>query len=218
MSSIAYGLIMYELERVDSGFRSFASAQGALVMYSILSYGSTEQKEGVPAQSGKGSDHRLLRAERARGGLGPRRHAHEGCTKDGDSYILNGTKMWITSGQYASIAVIWARDDEDTVRGFIVPASVPGFTANPIKRKMSLRISETSELVLDDVRVPSSQMLPDAKGLSAPLSCLTLGRFGLAWGALGALEAVYTEGAGLRQEPRHIWETDRVAPAGAGQA
>ena len=192
VSSIAYGLIMYELERVDSGFRSFASAQGALVMYSILSYGSTEQKEEYLPSLAKGQTIGCFGLSEHVGGSDPgamRTRAH----KDGDSYILNGTKMWITSGQYASIAVIWARDDEDTVRGFIVPASVPGFTANPIKRKMSLRISETSELVLDDVRVPSSQMLPDAKGLSAPLSCLTLGRFGLAWGALGALEAVYTE-------------------------
>lgn len=192
VSNVAYGLIMYELERIDSGFRSFASAQGALVMHSVLSFGSTEQKDEYLPSLAKGETIGCFGLSEHEGGSDPgamRTRAR----KDGDSYILSGTKMWITSGHLADIAIIWARDDEDTVRGFIVPTDTPGFSANPIKRKMSLRISETSELVLDEVRIPSSQMLPEAEGLSAPLSCLTVGRFGLAWGALGALEAVYTE-------------------------
>ena len=113
--------------------------------------------------------------------------------KDGDSYVLNGTKMWITNGGIADIAIIWAKDDEGVVRGFIVPTTSAGFTASLIERKMSLRVSDTSELSLADVRVPGSSMLPKASGLSAPLSCLTLARYGIAWGVLGALEAVYAE-------------------------
>ncbi|MCH8870611.1 MAG: acyl-CoA dehydrogenase family protein, partial [Chloroflexi bacterium] len=113
--------------------------------------------------------------------------------KDGESYVINGTKMWITNGGIADIAVVWAKDDEDTVRGFIVPTDTPGFQANEIKRKMSMRASVTSELVFDNVRVPASQVLPESRGLSAPLSCLTQARYGIAWGALGALEAVYED-------------------------
>jgi len=113
--------------------------------------------------------------------------------RDGDSFVLNGTKMWITNGSIADIAIVWAKDDEGVVRGFIVPTTSSGFKANPIKRKMSLRAADTSELVLEDVRIPATQMLPEARGLSAPLSCLTQGRYGIVWGALGALEAVYSE-------------------------
>ena len=192
VSSVAYGLIMYELERVDSGFRSFASAQGALVMYSILTYGSDEQTEEYLPKLAKGETIGCFGLSEHEGGSDPGA-MHTRASKDGDSYVLNGTKMWITSGNIADIAVVWARDDQDVVRGFIVPTNTPGFRANPIERKMSLRVSETSELVLDNVRVHRSRMLPKARGLSAPLSCLTLGRYGLAWGALGALEAVYTE-------------------------
>ncbi|MCH8310130.1 MAG: acyl-CoA dehydrogenase family protein, partial [Chloroflexi bacterium] len=112
---------------------------------------------------------------------------------DGQPYVINGTKMGITNGGIAAIAVVWAKDDEDTVRGFIVPTDTPGFQANEIKRKMSMRASVTSELVMDECRIPASQMLPDVRGLRGPLSCLTQARYGIAWGALGALEAVYED-------------------------
>ena len=110
--------------------------------------------------------------------------------RNGETYILNGTKMWITNGNIADIALVWAKDDEGTIRGFLVPTSANGFNANKIERKMSMRASVTSELVLEDVEVPATAMLPDARGLSAPLSCLTQARYGIAWGALGALESV----------------------------
>ena len=192
VSSISYGLIMYELERVDSGLRSFASVQGALVMYPILAFGSEEHKQEYLPRLAKGGTLGCFGLSEHDGASDPgalRTRAR----KDGDSYVLNGAKMWITNGNAADIAIIWAKDDDDVVRGFIVPTNTPGLTANLIERKMSLRISQTSELVLDDVRVPETNMLPEAKGLSAPLSCLTMGRYGIAWGALGALEAVYTE-------------------------
>jgi glutaryl-CoA dehydrogenase len=113
--------------------------------------------------------------------------------RDGGDYVLTGSKMWITNGNIADLAIVWAKDEQGVVRGFIVPTDAPGFTVNKVKHKVSLRASITSELVLDGVRVPASQRLPQAEGLKAPLSCLTQARYGIAWGALGALEAVYTE-------------------------
>ncbi len=191
VNSIAYGLIMYELERVDSGLRSFASVQGALVMYPIFRYGSREQKEAYLPGLAAGEMIGCFGLTEHEGGSDPgamRTRAR----KDGETYLLSGTKMWITNGNIADIAVIWAKDDEDVVRGFVVPTDAEGFRANEIKHKMSMRASVTSELVLEDVRVPASQMLPEARGLSAPLACLTQARFGIAWGALGALEAVHS--------------------------
>ena len=191
VNSIAYGLIMYELERVDSGLRSFASVQGALVMYPIFRYGSKEQKEAYLPGLAAGEMIGCFGLTEHEGGSDPgamKTHAR----RDGETYLLSGTKMWITNGNIADIAVIWAKDDEDVVRGFVVPTDAEGFRANEIEHKMSMRASVTSELVLEDVRVPASQMLPEARGLSAPLACLTQARYGIAWGALGALEAVYS--------------------------
>ena len=191
-SSVAYGLIMYELERVDSGLRSFASVQGGLIMYPIYAYGSEEQRERYLPGLAAGRIAGCFGLTEPEGGSDPgamRTRAR----RDGDHFALGGTKVWISYGDIADIAIVWARDDEGVVRGFIVPTDTPGFTANPVKRQMSLRASVTSELVLKDVRVPAAQMLPEARGLSAPLSCLTQGRYGIAWGALGALEAVYSE-------------------------
>ena len=192
VSNIAYGLIMYELERVDSGFRSFASVQGALVMYPIHTYGSARSKERYLTRLAKGEIIGCFGLTEPEGGSDPAAMRMR-ARKDGDSYVLNGTKMWITNGEIADIAIIWARDDGGVVRGFIVPTDTPGFAAKPIERKMSLRVSVTSELVLEDVRIPAAQMLPEAEGLYAPLSCLTQARYGIVWGALGALEAVYLE-------------------------
>ena len=197
-SNIAYGLIMYELERIDSGFRSFASVQGALVMYPIYRYGSDEQKRSYLPQLAAGKMVGCFGLTEHDGGSDPGAMKTR-ARRDGESYILNGVKMWITNGNIADIAIIWAKDDDGVVRGFIVPTDTPGFQANAIKHKMSMRASVTSEIVMDEVRIPASQMLPETRGLSAPLSCLTQARYGIAWGALGALEAVYEDALSFSQ-------------------
>jgi glutaryl-CoA dehydrogenase len=192
MSNVQYGLIMQELERGDSGLRSFVSVQGALVMYPIMEYGSEEQKERwLPAlQQGKAIGcFGLTEPDFGSNPAGMRTRAR----KDGDHYILNGEKAWITSGTIAHVALIWARTDEG-IRGFLVERGTPGFTAKDIKGKWSLRASVTSTLALQDVRVPASNMLPKAQGLKAPLACLTQARYGIGWGALGAAMACYNEG------------------------
>lgn len=192
INNVAYGLIMYELERIDSGLRSFVSVQGALVMYPIYTYGSEEQKRRYLPELASGKIVGCFGLTEPEGGSDPgamRTRAR----RAGSDYVLSGTKMWITNGNIADLAVVWAVDDEGTVRGFLVPTDTPGFQAREVPHKMSLRASVTSELALDEVRVPASQMLPAAEGLRAPLSCLTQARYGIAWGALGALEAVYTE-------------------------
>jgi glutaryl-CoA dehydrogenase len=191
VDSIAYGLIQYELERGDSGLRSFCSVQGSLVTYPILTYGSEEQKRRYLPELAAGRLIGCFGLTESDGGSDPgamRTRAR----RDGAGWVLNGTKMWITNSPIAHLAVVWAKDDEDVVRGFIVPTDTPGFSAPEIQSKMSLRASCTGEIVLQDCRVPAGAMLPEAKGLRAPLSCLTLGRYGIAWGVLGALEAVYT--------------------------
>ena len=192
VNNVAYGLLMYELERVDSGLRSFCSVQGALVMYPILAFGSEEQRRRFLPPLAQGQLVGCFGLTEAEGGSDP---AAMRCRarRDGSEWVLNGTKMWITNGSIAHIAIVWAKDDEDRVRGFIVPTDTPGFRAREIPHKMSLRASVTSELVLEDVRVPASLMLPGADGLKAALNCLTQARYGIAWGAVGALEAVYTE-------------------------
>ncbi|MEU6949033.1 acyl-CoA dehydrogenase family protein [Streptomyces sp. NPDC046316] len=183
-NAVAYGLACLELEAVDSGLRSLVSVQGSLAMYAIWKFGSEEQKQqwlpGMAAgeyigcfgltEPDAGSDPGAMRT-RAR--------------RDGDDWVLNGTKMWITNGSVADVAVVWARTDEG-VRGFLVPAGTPGFSAPEIKQKLSLRASVTSELVLEDVRLPADAMLPEARGLSGPLGCLNEARFGIVFGALGA--------------------------------
>ncbi|MGH8962269.1 MAG: acyl-CoA dehydrogenase family protein, partial [Jatrophihabitantaceae bacterium] len=179
-----YGLVSAEIEAVDSGLRSLVSVQGSLAMYAIHAYGSEEQKQrwlpGMAAgeligcfgltEPDSGSDPGSMRT-RAR--------------RDGGDWILNGTKMWITNGSIADVAVVWART-EDGVRGFLVESGTPGFTTQDIHHKISLRASITSELILDDVRVPASAMLPEAKGLKGPLGCLTEARFGIVWGVTGS--------------------------------
>ena len=197
-SNVAYGLVMYELERADSGFRSFASVQGALAMYPIYRYGSEEQRRRYLPEMAAGRMVGCFGLTEHDGGSDPGAMKTR-ARRDGESYVLSGVKMWITNGGIADIAVVWAKDDDDVVRGFIVPTDTPGFSANAIKRKMSMRASVTGELVMDEARVSAAQMLPDARGLSAPLSCLTQARYGIAWGALGALEAVYEDALGFSQ-------------------
>ena len=192
LGNVAYGLIMYELERIDSGLRSFASVQGALVMYPISRYGSEEQKHKYLPQMAAGNIVGCFGLTEHDGGSDPGAMKTT-AVRDGETYILNGTKMWITNGNIADIALVWAKDSEGDIRGFLVPTNTNGFKANKIDKKMSMRASVTSELVLEDVAVPATSMLPEAKGLSAPLSCLTQARYGIAWGALGALESVYND-------------------------
>jgi glutaryl-CoA dehydrogenase len=191
MSNVEYGLIMQELERGDSGLRSFASVQGALVMYPIHAFGSEEQKQKwLPAlQQGKAVGcFGLTEPDFGSNPAGMRTRA----VKDGSHYVLNGEKAWITSGSIADVAVVWARTPEG-VRGFLVEQGTPGFTARDIKGKLSLRASVTSILSLQDVRVEASSMLPGAQGMKAPLACLTQARYGIGWGAIGAAMACYNE-------------------------
>jgi glutaryl-CoA dehydrogenase len=192
-SGAAYGLVMYELERVDSGLRSFASVQAALVMYPIARYGSEAQRRRWLPDLGRGKTIGCFGLTEADGGSDPDGGMRTRARRDGAGWVLSGSKMWITNGTIADVALVWAKDDAGTVRGFLVPAGTPGFSARDLEHKMSLRASVTSELVLDEVRLSDDARLPGADGLKAPLSCLTQARYGIAWGALGALEAVYGE-------------------------
>lgn len=183
-NAVSYGLACMELEAGDSGFRSFVSVQGSLSMYSIHRYGSEEQKQEWLPRLASGDAigcFGLTEADFGSNPAGMRTRAKQ----DGDDWILNGSKMWITNGNLADVATIWAQTD-DGVRGFLVPTDTPGFTANVIHNKLSLRASITSELVLDGVRLPASAQLPGATSLGAPLSCLNEARFGIVYGALGA--------------------------------
>jgi glutaryl-CoA dehydrogenase len=198
MNNVAYGLVMQELERGDSGLRSFASVQGALVMYPILSYGTDAQKERWLPE---------LAAGRAIGCFGltePDFGSHAGglitrAERRGSDWRLNGTKRWITNGSVADVAVVWARS-EDGIRGFLVETDRDGFEARDMKGKFSLRASITSELYLQDVEVPDANRLPGGEGLKAPLGCLTQARYGIAWGAIGAAMACYDEVVRYAQE------------------
>jgi glutaryl-CoA dehydrogenase len=192
LSNVGYGLIMYELERADSGLRSFASVQGALVMYPIFAYGSEEQKRRFLPDLAAGRKVGCFGLTEADGGSDPGAMKTR-ARRDGGDWLLSGSKMWITNGNIADLAIVWAKDDDGLVQGFIVPTDSAGFTANLVKHKMSLRASVTSELVMDEVRVPDELRLPGGMGLRAPLGCLTQARYGIAWGALGSLEAVYEE-------------------------
>jgi len=191
MNNIAYGLVMQELERGDSGLRSFASVQGGLVMYPIHAYGSDAQKERWLPRLASGQAigcFGLTEPDFGSHASGLRTRAE----KRGSSFVLNGTKRWITNGSLAEVALVWART-KDGIRGFLVERGTPGFEARDIKGKLSLRASVTSELFLSDVEVPESAMLPGVAGMKGPLSCLTQARYGIAWGALGAAMACYDE-------------------------
>lgn len=187
----SYGLICQELERGDSGLRSFASVQSSLCMFPIYAFGSEQQKQTWLPQMAKGDVIGCFGLTESHAGSDPasmKTHAK----KDGDDWIINGSKMWITNGSIANIAIVWAHTDEG-IQGFIIEKGMPGFDTELIQRKMSLRASVTSALFFDDVRVPEANRLPNVKGLKGPLSCLSNARYGISWGPIGAAQACLQE-------------------------
>ena len=189
VNAVGYGLACLELEAADSGFRSFVSVQGSLAMFPISAYGSEEQKEEWLPRMASGEVIGCFGLTEPDAGSDPSR-MRTNARKDGSDWVLSGTKMWITNGSIAGLAIVWAVTDQG-VRGFLVPAGTPGFHTRDIKRKLSLRASVTSELHLDECRVPGEALLPGVSGLKGPLSCLNEARFGVVWGAMGAARACY---------------------------
>jgi len=185
VSGVAYGLILHELEKGDSGLRSFASVQGSLVMYPIHSYGSDEQKKKWLPGLGSGELIGCFGLTESNFGSNPGGMVTT-AKKDGDDWIINGSKMWITNGSLADVALVWAKDESGIIRGFLLEKGMKGFSSNDIHGKLSLRASVTSELSMVDVRVPDHSRLPNIEGLKGPLSCLTQARYGIAWGMIGA--------------------------------
>ena len=217
LDNVAYGLIMQELERGDSGLRSFASVQSGLVMYPIYSYGSPAQKDRwLPRlQSGEalgcfgltepdhGSDPGAMKTR---------------AVKKGNEYVLNGTKLWITNGSVAEVAVVWAKGDDGEIGGYLVEKGTPGYSTLDIHGKFSMRASITSELAFADCMIPLDNKLPGVKGLKGPLSCLSQARYGIAWGAIGAAMAVLRLGAPVRAAAHPVRQAHRLVPARAAEA
>jgi glutaryl-CoA dehydrogenase len=197
LNNVAYGIIMQELERGDSGIRSFASVQGALVMYPIFAFGSEEHRTTWLPKLATGEAIGCFGLTEPDYGSNPGGMITT-ARKTADGWVLNGTKMWITNGSMAHVAVVWAQTgeigDSKSIRGFVVPTDTPGFTARDQKGKLSLLASDTSELHLEDVALPDSALLPGSGGLKSPLQCLTQARYGIAWGAIGAAMACFHEG------------------------
>lgn len=191
LSYTSYGIIMRELERGDSGLRSFVSVQGALCMYPIATFGSEEQKQKYLPGMANGKIIGCFGLTEPDFGSNPGGMVTR-AKKDGNDYILNGAKMWITNGSVADLAIVWAKEDDGKISGFIVEKGTKGYSASDIKNKFSLRASVTSELVFEDCRVPASQKL-NVRGLKGPFSCLNQARYGISWGALGAAMACYEE-------------------------
>jgi glutaryl-CoA dehydrogenase len=188
-SAIAYGVACRELEAVDSGLRSFVSVQGSLAMYAIHNWGTEEHKQEWLPKMAAGDTIGCFGLTEPDAGSDPGGMLTR-AVRDGPDWVLNGTKMWITNGTVAQIAVVWAQTG-DGIRGFVVPADTPGFTANEVKHKLSLRASLTAELVLDDVRLPESAAFPEVRGLRGPLSCLNEARYGILFGVVGAARSCY---------------------------
>jgi glutaryl-CoA dehydrogenase len=209
LNNVAYGLIMQELERGDSGIRSFASVQGALCMYPIYEFGSEEQRKKYLPGMAQGEIIGCFGLTEPDFGSNPSGMITT-ARKDGDGWVLNGAKMWITNGSMAHIAIVWAKtgdiNDATSIRGFIVPTDTPGFTARDQKGKLSLLASDTSELSLQDVRVAGDALLPKSGGLKSPLMCLTQARYGISWGALGAAMACFDEALRYAKE-REMFDT-----------
>ncbi|NQV49304.1 MAG: acyl-CoA dehydrogenase family protein [Candidatus Marinimicrobia bacterium] len=192
LNNVAYGLMMQELERGDSGLRSFASVQGALVMWPILQYGSSEQQDRWLPLLASGEKIGCFGLTEPDFGSNPGGMLSR-VSKDGDAYVLNGTKMWITNSPVADLALIWAKDSEGEIQGFLVERGAPGFETPEIKGKLSLRASITGEIILKNCRIPLENRLPTANGLKAPLSCLNQARYGINWGVIGAAMDCYEE-------------------------
>jgi glutaryl-CoA dehydrogenase len=189
MSNVMYGLACQELERGDSGLRSFVSVQGSLCMFPIHRYGSEDQKQRWLPFMARGEVIGCFGLTESEFGSNPAGMATR-ARRDGDDWVISGTKRWITNGNVAHLAIVWARTEQG-IRGFLVETGTPGFQAREIHHKLSMRASVTSELILDDVRVPARNELPGAQGLKAPLSCLNEARYGIVWGVLGAAIACY---------------------------
>jgi glutaryl-CoA dehydrogenase len=191
LSATAYGVACRELEAVDSGLRSFVSVQGSLAMYALHRWGTDEHKDEWLPRMASGEVLGCFGLTEADAGSDPgsmRTHAR----RDGDDWVLNGSKMWITNGTLAGVAIVWAQTDEG-IRGFVVPTDTPGFHADKIRRKLSLRASVTAELSFDDLRLAGDAVFPEVRGLKGPLSCLNEARYGILWGAVGAARACYEE-------------------------
>jgi len=191
MNAVSYGLICQELERGDSGIRSFASVQSSLCMYPIYAYGSEKQRKRWLPDMAAGKAIGCFGLTEPHGGSDPA-NMKTNAKKDGGDWILNGAKMWITNGNLADIAIVWAQTD-DGIQGFVVEKDMKGFAAQEIHKKMSLRASVTSALFFDNVRVPEANRLPNVKGLKGPLGCLTQARYGITWGPIGAAIACFSE-------------------------
>ena len=199
VNNITYGLIMQELDRGDSGLRSFASVQGALVMYPIYQYGSEAQRKRWLPRLARGELVGCFGLTEPTAGSDPGAMQMR-AKRRGDGWELSGTKMWITNGSFADVALVWAKDDDGEIRGFLVERGAPGFSTHEIKTKASMRASDTSELVLDAVRLGEDDRLPEANGLRAALACLTQARYGIAWGVVGAAGACFEEALGYARD------------------
>jgi glutaryl-CoA dehydrogenase len=203
LNNVAYGLIMQELERGDSGIRSFASVQGALVMYPIYTFGSDEQKSYWLPKLASGEEIGCFGLTEPDYGSNPGGMITT-ARETADGWVLNGVKMWITNGSQATVSIIWAKtgnvDDAKSIRGFIVPTDTRGYSARDQKGKLSLRASDTSEIHLNDVHVPKDAILPKSGGVKSPLMCLTQARYGIAWGGIGAAMACYDEALRYSQQ------------------
>ncbi|HTX54116.1 MAG TPA: acyl-CoA dehydrogenase family protein [Candidatus Baltobacteraceae bacterium] len=202
LGNVAYGLILQELERGDSGIRSFASVQGALVMYPIRTYGSAAQKARWLPALATGEAIGCFGLTEPDAGSDPGSMMTK-AVRVGNEYVLNGTKLWITNGSIADVAVVWAKLD-GVIRGFLVERGTPGFSAQDLHGKFSMRASATSELAFQDCRIPADNMLPDGDGLRAPLSCLNQARYGIAWGVIGAAMACYAAALAYGQKRRQF--------------
>ncbi len=216
LGPVAYGVMCRELEACDSGLRSAASVQGSLAMYPIWKYGSEEQKTGWLPRMAAGEAigcFGLTEPDHGSDPAGMRTFARQ----DGNDWVLSGSKMWITNGSVADIAVVWARTD-DGIRGFLVPRGTNGFSARDIHKKMSLRASITSELTFDEVRLPGDAVLPGVTGLKGPLSCLTEARFGILWGVTGAARSCLESAVEYARTREQFGKPIRGIPAHSGQA
>ncbi len=210
-SSVAYGLVAMEFEAVDSGFRTALSVQGSLAMGAIYKFGSEEQKQRWLPAMGRGEAIGFFGLTEPQGGSDPNTMITT-ARRDGDQWVLNGKKRWIGLASIAQVGVIWAKDEEGIVRGFVTPTDTPGFTATPIENKLSMRASLQTEIEITDMRLPLDAMLPGAKGLSAPFKCLNEARYGIAWGVMGAARSCL-EVAVERSQTRQVYG----APIGGKQ-